>query len=257
MLENRRHRARLAFSLIELLVVAAVIAALISILLPSMSRARSQSRFAACGSNLHQVAVAIHQYALDQRGFIPVGPDAAMFPFPGSPRWPEWASNQLWIGPARAGNGVGVLVPRHLASMHVLFCPADDSDDIPEELDKSLFQRDVDAYGSYLYRNHDETERGTLDNLGRNRLGRPAEALALDVNSLGGPKRRTNHRAAAVNVVYRDAHVARPLNRRDVFALRTQDYASFPASISRRLDEIICAADVAAVGNPETMPPVP
>lgn len=54
-----------AFTLVELLVVAAILALLISILLPSLSSARSQAKAAVCGSNLRQIALANDLYAGD------------------------------------------------------------------------------------------------------------------------------------------------------------------------------------------------
>ena len=56
-----------AFTLIELLVVVSILALLISILLPSLSRAREQARAAVCGSNQRQLAIANDLYAADNR----------------------------------------------------------------------------------------------------------------------------------------------------------------------------------------------
>jgi len=248
---------RPAFTLIELLVVVGVIGVIISILLPSLAKARTQSKLTVCGSNLRQIATTIHAYAMDQRGHIPVGPNSDMFPFPGAPIWNRWASNQVWIGSLKTGNALGVMTPKPLPTTNLLFCPDDNSDDIPKEMGNTAFKMDADAYCSYLYRQFDETTSGRLDNLGRNSLGLPANALALDVNSLGGIKIRVNHRAAWVNIVYRDGHAARFAHRKDALALRAQDYASFPVSIARRLDEILCVADYSLRGLPENTPPLP
>lgn len=67
------HRA--AFTLIELLVVVAIIALLISILLPSMSEAREQGRRSKCGSNLHQIGLAMQMCFDDNKGFSPTHDD--------------------------------------------------------------------------------------------------------------------------------------------------------------------------------------
>lgn len=48
----------LGFTLVELLVAISIIALLVAILLPSLARARQTSLKSACGSNLHQLAIA-------------------------------------------------------------------------------------------------------------------------------------------------------------------------------------------------------
>lgn len=53
------------FSIVELLVVLAIVALLASLLLPALSRAKERGRRAVCLSNLSQVAKACTMYALD------------------------------------------------------------------------------------------------------------------------------------------------------------------------------------------------
>lgn len=58
---QRINRVR-AFTLLEVLVVVAIIALLVAILLPSLKRARQQGIKVACASNLHQLGLALHYY---------------------------------------------------------------------------------------------------------------------------------------------------------------------------------------------------
>jgi prepilin-type N-terminal cleavage/methylation domain-containing protein len=58
---------RRAFTLVELLVVIAVIAILISLVLPSVGRAREMARMASCQSNLRQLTAAWIAYAADHK----------------------------------------------------------------------------------------------------------------------------------------------------------------------------------------------
>src|SRR5690349_5322883 len=59
------------FTLVELLVVIGIIALLISILLPSLKKAREQSRMVACQSNLRQIAQGFILYANASKGQLP------------------------------------------------------------------------------------------------------------------------------------------------------------------------------------------
>jgi len=70
---HRRSSRKGAFTLIELLVVIGIISVIISILLPTLGKAREASRAVQCASNLRQLAFAFKYYA-DQpqnHGFWP------------------------------------------------------------------------------------------------------------------------------------------------------------------------------------------
>jgi prepilin-type N-terminal cleavage/methylation domain-containing protein len=66
-----------AFTLIELLLVIAILAILAGILLPVISRTKEAARSAACLSNLHQIGIALQIYVSDNQNRLPVAFDRA------------------------------------------------------------------------------------------------------------------------------------------------------------------------------------
>jgi len=60
-----------AFTLVELLVIVAVIALLLGVIAPSMERVTRIAHTVICSSNVHQLGTAAHCYADDNGGYLP------------------------------------------------------------------------------------------------------------------------------------------------------------------------------------------
>ena len=110
------------FTLVELLVVVAIIAIILSLLLPSLRNAREAARGGVCLSNLHQVGLAAIQYTMEYKGVLPPFTEQINDPPPFSITLPSgavmnpsgyriqllqtsWFLSGPWPHPPRAGDG--------------------------------------------------------------------------------------------------------------------------------------------------------
>ena len=252
---TRFRRLLHGFTLVELLVVVAIIALLVSILVPSLAAAREEAKKVVCLTSLKSQLLAIHLYANNFNSRIPVGPNDPM-PLSASVMGPPFnliASNQLWIGYMKKYNSHGVLLNGYLETAEAFFCVGDDSKDPSQELDKMYHLADEDAYGSYLYRQLDAgpaayvPHTGKLGRLGPNARGDPISALLMDMNSTmqvpGMPQHtRTNHQGAQTSIGFTDGHAQIFSNKNQQLTLRHGD----EPQLFERMDEIFELADALA-----------
>jgi len=236
---------RRGFSLVELLVVTAIIVLLISILMSSLAKARYQVRLTVCMNHLKQLGTGITTYAHNEK-VIPHGPDVQPLEDILQANDGTMATSQIWTGPQKPVLHLmahGLLITKELLLPDIMYCPGDDSNDPVEELDKVVNRKISPAYSSYLYRQLDETnQKGKLEKLGKNSVGERARALALDMNSLITAipgYRRTNHKARKINVLYYDGSVHSLINNDNMFCITDEHLMDIPS----RLKEILQGAD--------------
>jgi prepilin-type N-terminal cleavage/methylation domain-containing protein len=105
-----------AFTLVELLVVIGIIALSIAMLLPTLTKAQEASRRASCLSNLRQVHLAFHLYALENKDAVPLGHRSASKQFNSMV---YSATTSRWVL-------FGLLwEAKQIRSPEILFCPSE------------------------------------------------------------------------------------------------------------------------------------
>lgn len=190
---------RRAFTLIEILVVIAIIAILSAILLPVFFTVRGRARQASCISNLRQIGNAVQMYTQDYDGRYPYAVD------PSDRVWPStWSSHPAFQSQIPQIPYLQDCVRTYTMSPQLFRCAGDvgfntaDFTGLPMDANPSSFEK----YGtSYYYR----TEVAA-DQLSESAVAAPAKInLVFDGaghwhGTLVPPQRR-------YNTLYADGHV--------------------------------------------------
>jgi prepilin-type N-terminal cleavage/methylation domain-containing protein len=117
-----RLRKRCGFTLVELLVVTAIIASLIGLLVPAVQKVRHAGLRVQCGNNVHQLLLATHNYASTYGNKLPPStvsaPVTASFNFA---LFPFLEQENLYKEGVAAGNGW----PEYSLPLKVFVCPSD------------------------------------------------------------------------------------------------------------------------------------
>ena len=131
MIKREKHTIKKAkcfrsrFTLLELLMVCAVIMILATLLFPLLKTARERSKTITCASNLKQLGITICFYAGDSNDFLPIAAHGgANYTTDGFDN-KNWYANELLM--EYIGWHTGISFSRPLPYLQVRFCPADDN----------------------------------------------------------------------------------------------------------------------------------
>jgi len=232
---------------VELLVVIGIIALLISILLPSLSKAREQGNRIKCASNLRQIAMGMIHYANDSKGKFPRtyhdpgngglsnnckggrGATPAANPF-------DLASPSTPVDTNNAGASAYLLLRGRYVTAGVFRCPSNSYSEPIDEgtIDKfSNFPTPMRNYNSYSYAANFPNKNANSANWKLDTSCKSDWPLAADINPGNGGDNMTNplkqdvedvawndapremakgnsnnHKNVGQNVVYVDGHVS-------------------------------------------------
>ncbi len=184
---------RRAFTVVEVLIVVAVIAILAGVLFPVLANARSEARKSTCLSNLHQLGSSIAMYSSDYDDHIPYSVDG----FTLATDLLNPSSTDLDVVILSTMPRFEVVVQPYAKSVQILACPAEHRFEYNIEGDVNYFR----TYGSsYSYAIYPAYMKWTIED-----FSVPTQQyIASDIAPWHGGSDATSFR---INELFADFHV--------------------------------------------------
>jgi prepilin-type N-terminal cleavage/methylation domain-containing protein/prepilin-type processing-associated H-X9-DG protein len=166
---------QIAFTLIEMLVVIAIMALLAGLLLPVLSKAKQAGRSTACLSNLRQIGISLQIYVQEHENRMPVMYDALLSTNP----------------PVTNLATMDRVLTNYLGNPRILRCPADK---------KQLFDQTGSSYGWNALLNGQLSDQLKVFNIAFDPHQIP---VIFDKETF----HRTSGRKRGVNYLFADGHI--------------------------------------------------
>ena len=165
------------FTLIEFLVVIAIIGILVSIILPVLGKAREFARRTQCASNLKHIGLALRMYANDQDGAFPAGGSTGM-------------------------ESLGTLYNKYISERKIFRCPGNNGVSEANNLNLTAVSDILTPNTSFTTAGcsygYDDTHTLEED---------PGVIIAADAQGTSTTGLSDNHNETGQNVLYLDGHV--------------------------------------------------